>query len=138
MFDLCLKFFFCNFCLEWGGTAAQQLLLWGRACPYVSSIGEFYGPDTPPFPVLVMVMTSKCVHKEMCRESTVLNQVIRMQWLLKLNGQSWNLVMTILSKIFCVWSRLDNKYMLQGLYISYTVLYSRRPTLMKLDCRNTC
>jgi hypothetical protein len=135
MFDLCIKiFFFISVWSEW----ALQPLIWVRACPYVSSIGEFYGPDTPPFPVLVMVVTSKSVHKEMCRKPTVMSQIIRMPWLLKLNGQSWNLEMTILPKIFWVWSRLGNKYMLQDLYISYTTLYSRSPTLMKLNCQNTC
>lgn len=142
MFDLCLTTLslslFLNFCLEGGGTAAQQPFLWVPAFPYVLSIGEFCGPDTAPFPVLVMFMTFKCVHREMCREPTVLSQVVRMLWLLKLNGQSWNLVLTILPKIFWVWSRLQNKYMLQDLYISYTTLFSRTPTLMKLNCQNTC
>jgi len=132
------SFFFFNFFLKWGGTAAHQPLLWVCACTNVSSIGQFYGPDSPPFPILVMVITFKCVHKEMCREPTVLSQVKRMPWLLKINGQSWNLVLTILPKIFWVWSRLDNRYMLQDLYISYTTMYSRSPTLMKLNCQNTC
>ena len=140
MFDLYLTtlFFFLNFCLEGGGTAAQQPLLWLPSFPYVSSTVEFYGPDTPPFPLLVKVMTFKCVHREMWREPTVFSQVMRMPWLLKLNGQSWNLVLTILPKILWVWSRLDNKYMLRDLYISYTTLFSRNPTLMKLNCQNTC
>ena len=136
--QLFFSFFFFNFSLEGGGSAAQQPLLWVHAFPYVSSTGEFYGPDAPPFPVLVMVMTFNCVHREMCREPTVLSQVIRNPWLLKLNGQSRNLVITILPKIFWVWSRLDNKYTSQDLYISYTTLYSRSPTLMKLNCQNIC